>query len=86
MVEGEGPNILGRDWISAFKTFQEDLGQIDNLVGSNQLLVLLEKHFCVFTNEIGTLKGKNVKLPVDPNVKPKLYKVLPVPYSLREKI
>ena len=83
VVEGEGPNILGRDWITAFKV---DFDQIDNLVGSNQLQVLLEKHSSVFNNEIGTLKGIKVKLHADPNVKPKFFKARSVPYSLREKV
>ena len=54
MVEGEGPNILGRDWITEFKA---NFGQIDSLVGSSQLHVLPEKHSSVFNNEISTLKG-----------------------------
>ena len=52
VVEGEGPNILSRDWITALKAFKLDFGQIDNLVGSNQLQVLLEKHSSVFNNEL----------------------------------
>ena len=77
---------MGRDWITVFKAFKVDFGQIDNLVGSNQLQVLLEKHSSVFNNEIGTLKGIKVKLHVDPNVKPKFFKARSVPYSLREKV
>ena len=86
VVEGEGSNILGRDLITAFKAFKVDFGQIDNLVGSNQLQVLLEKHSSVFNNKIGTLKGIKVKLHVDPNVKLKFFKARSVPYSLREKV
>ena len=56
----------GRDqifWVeiglTAFKAFKVDFGQIDNLVGSNQLQVLLDKHSSVFNNEIGTLTKRN---------------------------
>ena len=73
---------MGRNWITAFKAFKVDFGQIDNLVGSNQLQVLLEKHSSVFNNEIGTLKGIKVRL----HVKPKFFKARSVPYSLREKV
>ena len=56
VVKGEERNILGRDWITAFKAFKVDLCQIVNLVGSNQLQVLLQKHSSVFNNVICTLK------------------------------
>ena len=42
VVDGEGPNILGRNWITALKAFKVDFGQIDSLVGSNQLQVCLK--------------------------------------------
>ena len=83
---GRGTKHFGRDWITAFKAFKVDFGLIDNLVGSNQLQVSLEKHSSVFNNEIGTLKGIKMKLHVDPNVKPKFFKARSVPYSLREKV
>ena len=82
VVVGEGPNILSRDSITAFKAFRVDFGQIDNLVASNQLQVLLEKHSSVFNIEIGTLKGIKVKLHVDTNVKPKFFKARSVFYAL----
>ena len=75
VVEGEGPNLFDKDWISAVKVFLEDFGQIDYLVSSSQFQVLLEKHFCVFNDEISTLKGKIMKLHVDPNVKPRYLKL-----------
>ena len=44
------------------------------------------KYSSIFTEELGCLKGMEVKLNVDPNATPKFFKPRPVPLALREKV
>ncbi|CAF1016621.1 unnamed protein product [Brachionus calyciflorus] len=39
---------------------------------------------CLFTNKIGCLKGQEIELHIDPNVKPVQQKLRPTPFHMRE--
>ena len=73
VVEGEGPNLLGRDWL---ETLQVRLNGVCNLVGTINKGVdeVLTEHIEVFANELGTLRGYKAKLNVDPTAMPRLCK------------
>ena len=47
---------------------------------------LLERHGEVFQAELGTLRGYEAKIHVDPGAKPRFCKARTVPYALREKV
>ena len=47
---------------------------------------LLERHGEVFQAELGTLRGYEAKIHVDPGAKPRFCKARTVPYTLREKV
>ena len=53
MVDGEGPNLLGRDWLGKF------LANIYTLVTPDKLDQDLKKHFHVFEEGLGTLNNVN---------------------------
>ena len=44
---------------------------------------VLEKHKAMFEVGLGTLKGFEAELQVDPNAQPKYYKAHSVPYSMK---
>ena len=82
MVEGEGPNLLGRDWL---EILQVRLNSVCNLVGTinKGFDEVLTKHIKVFANELGTLTGYKAKLNVDPTAMPRFCKARTVPYALK---
>lgn len=81
VVEGKGPNLLGRDWISEIKL---DWSKVFKVTHQDPLLhQVLDKNKDVFKEELGTLKGTTAKIYVDPNAQPKFLKARPVPYALK---
>ena len=78
VVDGNGPNLLVRDWLS-----KVNLGEIFSLGTLNEVL---EKHSAVFTEQLGCLKGDEVQLNVNSEACPKFFKPRPVPFVLREKL
>jgi len=47
---------------------------------------VLQQHTTVFHERLGTLKGFEAKILVDPSAKPKYCKAHVIPYALREKV
>lgn len=74
VVDGDGPNLLGRDSLGKFK------------VGQFTIQAISDKHAAVSADEVGTLNGLKVKLQVDPNISPKFFKACPVLYSLKGQV
>lgn len=66
VVQGDGPNLMGRDWLSQLGV---NLGSIQTIQAADTcgLEVILEKHAEVFSEELGCFKGPKVKLQVQPN-------------------
>ena len=57
-----GPNLLGRDWLREIKESNPKLQKI------------LNTHEAVFGEGLGTLKGTQAKISVDPSATPKFVK------------
>ena len=83
VVEGEGPNLMGRNWISQFGFTVE---KVHNLTHSNPLKEALQKHSAVFTEELGCMQGVQVKLQVNPQARPTFHRPRKVPYALKQKV
>ena len=83
VVNGNGPNLMGRDWISSLKV---SIGNIHRLGRSDKLSEILYKHENVFTEGLGTFAGGKVTLHIDPQVKPKFFKARTLPFSLKDKV
>ena len=86
VVSGAGPNLLGRDLITALEVNLQDLKQIRSLDLSSPLHTLLDKHSTLFSNELGCFNGPPVTLTVKEDIAPKFYKARPVPFALRDKV
>ena len=85
VVDGEGPDLLGRDWMDVLKvTFS--VGEVHTVKQESSLQEILAKHSSLFTAELGCLKGMKVKLNVNPNATPKFFKARTVPLALKEKV
>ncbi len=84
LANGNGPNLLGRSWILPLNFDLRDVS-INN-VSNLSLQDVLDKHSSVFEEGLGTLKGFEAHINVDPTATPRFYKPRSVPYALRQKI
>ena len=84
MVGGDGPSLLGRDWLSKIKLNWEELYHIDQT--KLTLEAVLDKHSKVFREELGMVRGVTAKLHVDPLARPKFYRPRSVPYAMKDKV
>jgi hypothetical protein len=73
VVDGEGPDLLGRDWMAALNVIFS-VGDVHTVEQERSLQEILAKHSSLFTEELGCLKGMEVKLNVNPNATPKFFK------------
>jgi hypothetical protein len=82
VVVGNGPSLMGRDWISVLQpNFSVLRSSVDGSLQS-----LLDKHAVLFKEELGRIKGVKVKIHVDPKARPLFFKPRPVPYALRARV
>ena len=85
VVDGEGPNLMGRDLLTSLEVTWE--GRIANISEHSQALKdVLDKHASVFTEELGCLQGQKVHLHINTTVTPKFCKPRTVPFALRDKV
>ena len=78
VVEGDGPVLLGRNWLVNLQLDWQGIKKVYTGVES-----LLQKYDELFRDELGTLKGITARLVVDENATPKFFKPRPVPYAIR---
>ena len=80
IVEGSGPTLLGRDWLSGIRL---DWSQIHR-VHSPSLQSVLDRYPSVFQDGLGTLRGFKAKIYVDSTAEPNFHPARSVPYALRD--
>lgn len=85
VVEGEGPDLMGRDWMSVLKVTL-NTGKCHSVQENRALKEVLEKHAEVFGEGLGCLKGTESKLNIDPQATPKFFKARSVPLALKPKV
>lgn len=82
VVEGNGPSLVGRDWLRVLKP---NLSVFYAGRGS-ELEELMKRHSQLFKDELGRVKGIEVRIHVDGAAKPRFFKARPVPFALRGKV
>ena len=82
VVEGEGPTLLGRNWLDHIVADCKEI----HLNRNAPLQAVLEKHKVVFEEQLGKLKGFEAKILVDPEATPRFCKARSVPLAMREKV
>ena len=80
VVAGDGPNLLGRDWLRQIRLNWQE---IFHLQETTSLQSVLQQHPDVFKDGLGTMKAK---LYVDSSVKPRFCKARSVPFAMRQKV
>ena len=79
-MKGQGPNILGRDSITALKLKWSSVHQLKGL----DIATVLEKHSELFKDELRCITDVEAKFQIDDSVEPRFLKARPVPYHLRD--
>ena len=82
VVAGSGPTLLGRDWLGQVRLDWQQIHQVHSV----SLQELLAKYPAVFKEGLGTLKGYEAKIHVEPDAVPKFHRARTVPYALRDKV
>ena len=85
VVAGDGPSLLGRDWLSHIRLDWSTLNRIQS-TATSACQEILDQHNALFKDELGTVKDTTAKFNIDPQIKPKFFKARPVPYALRPKV
>ena len=81
-MAGDGPSLLGRDWLQHIKlNWREIKAVATHAVGS--LEYLLDKYGDIFTDDLGTIKAHCATLHVKQGEKPKFFKAQSVPYAVK---
>ena len=78
-VEGNGPSLFGRDWLTHIQLDWKKIHSIQKC-GVEEVL---ERDSHVLQESLGTLQGYEAQLYVDPQAKPRYCKARPIPYSMR---
>jgi len=81
MVRGEGPPLLGRNWL---KHFTLDWDRIKTVLQEkDELNNLLAKYADVFTNTLGKITPVKAKIAVAPSAVMRFHCPRQVPYALK---
>ncbi len=84
VVAGNGPTLLGRNWLNKIKLNWHMIKQLTP--STSKIDCLVHKYSELFEESLGTLKGTTAKIHVDPAATPVFCKARPVPYALRDRI
>ena len=82
VVEGSGPTLFGRDWLSHIIVDWQKVYQ----VRESKLKEVINKHHDVFNSTLGKLEGFKAKIHIENTATPKFHKPRPVAYSMKSKI
>ena len=83
ITEGNGPTLLGRNWLEALRL---DWRTIFHIGTNLTLQKVLNRHPDAFKEELGELRGVTAKIHVNPDARPRFEKVRPVPFAIRHKV
>jgi hypothetical protein len=81
VVQGSGPTLFGRNWLDSIKL---NWGQIFSVQYNGDLQDVLSKYDQVFQKGLGTFKGLEARLEIDPDATPRFCKARTVPYAMRQ--
>ena len=85
VATGQGPSLLGRDWLSKIRIDWTELCN-NHACYSLSLQDILDVNSSVFSPELGTLKDATATIQLDPSAQPRFCKARTVPYALKGKI
>ena len=81
VVEGDGPNLLGRNWLEKLQINWKSIYHTGS--GTEDVDQLCSEFSDVFQSGLGTLKGFKASIYVDKEATPVFCKARPVPYAMK---
>ena len=82
VVQGTGPNLLGRDWLQSIRLNWVEI----NCIRHASVDDVLQKHSKVFQEKLGRLKEVKAKIYVPKDATPRYFRPRTISYFLREKV
>ena len=86
VVSGDGPSLLGRNWLQQIKLDWSGLHALSGVSPKSQWQDVIDCHPDVFRDQLGKVQGSTAKFFLKPDVKPKFLRAHPVPYGIQEKV
>ena len=89
VVEGEGPPLIGRNWLESIPLDWKMIKTVQSKEGNqraSRLKLLMERYPNLKREELGVKNGTKAKLNIREGCTPVFLKVRPVPYSRRGKV
>ena len=86
VVAGNGPTLLGRDWLSKVRLDWRTIGLTALEHGQHKLQDILQQYDEVFRDEMGILKDFKATLKLRANVTPVFCQPCPVPYAIKKSL
>ena len=83
-MAGQGPSLLGRDWLGQLKLDWQELYRVNQ--PERSLQTILDKYKAMFKDELREAVGITAKFHVSTNTKPYFCRARPIPHLLRNKI
>ena len=83
VTEGNGPSLLGRNWLTELRLNWKTTYQVRN---SSALAAVLDDHKEIFRKELGTITCAKAEIHVDQQVPPSFHRPRPVPFALKQKV
>ena len=83
IVDGEGPTLLGHDWLEHIKLDWKTIGFISR---EASVRTLLDKYADVFASGLGKIHPFKVSLSTTSDARPRFQKARSVPYSQRAEV
>lgn len=84
VVEGQGPSLLGRDWLGQLQVSLMNINQVTE--SPNTVQELENKHPDLWKPDLGRIIGLKAKINVPENATPKFFKPRQVPYAIKDKV
>ena len=81
ILEGNGPSLFGRDWLSHIRLNWSEIFHIGLVIEE-----VIAKYQTIFDSQTGSLKGLQASLKMHTDVTPKFLKPRSVPYALKPAI
>ena len=86
VVEGVGPSLLGRDWLTKVKLDWAEVRAISSMNIGKEVERLATKYSQVFEPGPGVMKHLKAHLALKPNATPRFCRQRAVPYAIKEQV
>lgn len=86
VVQGKGPALLGRDWLSCIKLDWVTVRRVECQINTGAVDQLLTQYAEVFSKGPGTMKHIRAHLTLRDGATPRVHSPRPVPYAIRDMV